>query len=345
MRVEIYYDVQFLIVFVTLFCTVFLANLVLERTVTAFQIAPGAAFGAAAYVAVTFLPLRSFLKEGCWFFGISLTVCLSFSIRRFRSILKVLKTYWVCSMAWGGLVALTYRIILKVWGLSDGALLLLEIEILVTLFGYVILRCAEEKMGRREGWASAELQGEKLQVQAFVDTGNSLYEPISGKPVCVLRAPAKELQWTDGMLFRVVPYKTVDVPKGILQAYRIPKLYLDLGGPVKCVENVFVAAVITDKEEAFAELIVHPKILSEKTMGKEKRKGRERDHAANATVWTGTTFQMARTENAKNTGGRFVLRWRNRRVAASAGTGEGESNDRSTGDGRGEGGQGHADRT
>ncbi len=333
MRVEIYYDVQFLIVFVTLFCTLFLANMMLERTVTAFRSAAGAAFGAAAYVAVTFLPLRSFLKEGCWFFAISVTVCLVFSISRFRSILKVLKTYWVCSMAWGGLVALTYRIMLRVWGSADGALLLLGIEIAVTLFGSMILRRTAEKMGRREGWASAEIHGEKLQFQAFVDTGNSLYEPISGKPVCVLRAPAKELQWTKGMLFRAVPYKTVGVPKGILQAYRIPKLYLDLGGPVKCVENVFVAAVITDKEEALAELIVHPKILSEKTMGKEKRKGRERDHAANATEWTGTTFQMARTKNAKNTGGRSVLRWRNRHIAASAGTGEGESNDRPTGDG------------
>ena len=333
MKLEIYYDVQFLIVFVTLYCTLFLANLMLERTVTAFRIAAGAAFGAAAYVAVTFLPLRSFLKEGCWLFSISVTVCLVFFVRRLRSILKVLETYWVCSMAWGGLVALTYRIVLRVWRLADGVLPLFGIEAMITLFGNVILRCAEGKMGRREGWASTEIHGEKLKFQAFVDTGNTLYEPISGKPVCVLRAPAKEMQWTEGMLFRAVPYKTVDVPKGILLAYSVPKLYLDLGGPVKCVENVFVAAVITDKEEALAELIVHPKILSEKTMGKEKRKGRERDHAANATVWTGTTFQMARTKNAKNTGGRSVLRWRNRHIAASAGTGEGESNDRPTGDG------------
>ena len=333
MRVEIYYDVQFLIVFVTLFCTLLLANLMLERTAPAFRIAVGAAVGAAAYVAVIFLPLRSFLKEGCWFLGISMTVCLVFSVRRFRKILKVLETYWVCGMAWGGMVALAYRIVSKECGLADGTLLLLGIEIMVTLFGNVLLRRAEEKMGRREGWASAEIHGEKLQFRAFVDTGNSLYEPISGKPVCILRAQEKELQWTEGMLFRAVPYKTVDGPRGILWAYCVPKLYLDLGGPVKCVENALVATVITDNEEAFAELIVHPKILTEKTMGKEKRKGREWDHAANATVWIGTTFQMARTENAKNTGGRSVLRWGNRRAAAAIGAGERESNDRPTGDG------------
>lgn len=292
----------------------------------------GAAVGAAAYVAVIFLPLRNFLKEGCWFLGISMTVCLVFSVRRFRKILKVLETYWVCGMAWGGMVALAYRIVSKECGLADGTLLLLGIEIMVTLFGNVLLRRAEEKMGRREGRASAEIHGEKLQFRAFVDTGNSLYEPISGKPVCILRAQKKELQWTEGMLFRAVPYKTVDGPRGILWAYCVPKLYLDLGGPVKCVENALVATVITDNEEAFAELIVHPKILTEKTMGKEKRKGRERDHAANATVWIRTTFQMARTENAKNTGGRSVLRWGNRRAAAAIGAGERESNDRPTGD-------------
>lgn len=333
MKVEIYYDVQFFIVFVTLFCTLFLANLMLQRTATVSRIVTGAAPGAAAYVAVTFLPLRSFLKGGCWFLSICMAVCLAFSVRRFRSILKVLETYWVCSMAWGGLALLTYRIVLRLCGLTGGMLLLLGIECMVTLFGSMILRRAEEKMGRREGWAVADVNGEKLRVQAFVDTGNSLYEPISGKPVCVLRASANELRWTKGMLFRAVPYKTVDVPKGILRAYCVPRLYLEVGGPVKCIKNAFVAVVIMDKEEAFAELIVHPKILSEKTMGKEKRKGRERDHAINAATRTGTTFQMARTEKAKNTDGRSVLRWRNRRVAAAIGTGTRESNDRPAGDG------------
>ena len=271
MKFEIYYDLQFLIVMVTFFCTTYLTNQTLDRSITVFRILTGAALGAAAYVAVVFLPLRSIMKAGVWFLCTCAMVCLVFGVRRLRNILKVLETYWICSAAWGSSVALTYRIGVGLFGVKKGIPFLLLIEALATMGGCEAVRRMKGALGRREGWAWLEADGEKRRYQAFVDTGNSLREPISGKPVCVLRAASEELRWTEKTLFRVIPYKTVGASKGILHAYCVSKLYLDLGGPVKCIEDAYVAVVTMDKgEDTFAGLIVHPKILSEKAKGKRK---------------------------------------------------------------------------
>lgn len=96
-----------------------------------------------------------------------------------------------------------------------------------------------------------ELGGERVSLTALVDTGNTLDDPISGRPVIVaegacleglfppehrprpedLRDPAGvgERLWTGGWKsrFRVLPYRSVGVERGLLLAARVDRIEVD----------------------------------------------------------------------------------------------------------------------
>ena len=101
----------------------------------------------------------------------------------------------------------------------------------------------------------------KICVKAILDTGNSLKEPISGKPTCVLDGLTAKQLWTGEDLFRAVPWHGVGDARGILKAYFLPELRLDLGGLVKVVRNVYVAVAPEEGKTKDACLIIQPKIL------------------------------------------------------------------------------------
>ena len=344
MKLEIYYDLQFFSIMIVLFCTMKLTDQVLGRTAGNTRIFMGSVFGALAHVLIAFLPLRNLLKESLWFLLTCVVICVVFRAGCLRIILKVLEKYWISSAVWGCAVSLIYRIASKDSDFIESLVGLMCMEILATLFGMAFIKSTNGKMGRRDGRVVMEQGKTRMEVNAFVDTGNSLYEPISGKPVCLLRAPADRVTWMKEELFRIVPYRTAGVRKGILQAYNISRMYLELGGPVKCVENVYVAIVETDAEDSYEELVVHPKILLEMAKGKGNGKGRKHDHAACVVTKDGTMPEMAGVEKTKHTDGRSFLCWRNGCVTSAAGTGKRDSNDQPIGNGSSEGSESDLDR-
>lgn len=86
-------------------------------------------------------------------------------------------------------------------------------------------------------------QGKAVEVLGFVDTGNTLTEPISGKPVAILEADLLE-QLLDGNEegFRIIPYHSIGKAHGILKGYCIEELQIRTDGGSKRISQIYLAA-------------------------------------------------------------------------------------------------------
>lgn len=85
------------------------------------------------------------------------------------------------------------------------------------------------------------LGGKQKTLTAFLDTGNHLTEPISGKPVSVLWAGAAQelLSGTEG--FFCIPFHSVGQEHGILQAVRADRMEIQLEGFRQVIEHPYIA--------------------------------------------------------------------------------------------------------
>ncbi len=85
--------------------------------------------------------------------------------------------------------------------------------------------------------------GRGIQVEGLVDTGNSLTEPISGRPVAVLEQSVWEQlypgQPPSGM--RVIPYHSVGKPSGILTGYPMKDMEVEIGGIRQKCRDIYIA--------------------------------------------------------------------------------------------------------
>ena len=268
--------------------------------------------------------------------------------RNLGSIRAVLGAYLRCSILLGSAVVLPHRVLTRLAGVEGGLRLLLPLELLGTTAGTLLLYFRAKKAGREEGFAILDGDGKHVRVKAFIDTGNSLYEPISGKPVCVLQGMEASDLWGRDALWRAIPYHTVGVTKGILRGYYLPDLTLELGGPPLRLQGVFVAVrpEETARENEEACLILPPKILTESTRARRKTGKGERsgDHAITAACKIRDPMDPKRQAIHSKAGRGIILRRRERNPSAAVGSKPGDDGDRSSGDRPKGGGAGDADR-
>ncbi len=85
-------------------------------------------------------------------------------------------------------------------------------------------------------------------LQGLIDSGNTLKEPLSGKPVCIVRKSLMEnlLQYIEApeRRYTVIPYHSVGIEQGVLEGYRVDQLTVGrkiLKSPVLaiCAEQYF----------------------------------------------------------------------------------------------------------
>jgi len=102
-------------------------------------------------------------------------------------------------------------------------------------------------------------RGQKLRVQALLDSGNGLYEPISGKPVSVIDRNVFRTLWGEEEIpFRAIPYHSIGKSRGILKGYLLPEMELEVDGVSKRLANVYVAV---GEESGNVPVIVNPALL------------------------------------------------------------------------------------
>lgn len=109
------------------------------------------------------------------------------------------------------------------------------------------------------------LNGRKFALKALLDTGNRLYEPFSGKPVCLVEYESLKhcmgnLQKVSG--FRMIPYHSIGKKHGVLPGITTEKLiFLNQGE--KYEQKGGIIGIYPGKLNRDGEFhaIVHPDIL------------------------------------------------------------------------------------
>jgi len=102
------------------------------------------------------------------------------------------------------------------------------------------------------------IHGRKAVLNALVDTGNRLYEPVSRQPVCILYYPfvKKYFDKTDMEKLRIIPVSTVGGGQGWLYAVLIDKMEVCLNGQKKHFEKIYIA--LDHREFAGCQCLLHP---------------------------------------------------------------------------------------
>ena len=80
-----------------------------------------------------------------------------------------------------------------------------------------------------------------IRKKAFYDTGNHLYEPISGKTVILIRDKLVDKLQLRIDTFRVVPYSSLGNESGLLKAYKLDELIVGTGENRKKYKDIYVA--------------------------------------------------------------------------------------------------------
>ena len=115
--------------------------------------------------------------------------------------------------------------------------------------------------------------GEKdMEVPALIDSGNSLVEPISGKPVCVITQEIYErLLLKNSTGFRVIPYHSVGRKHGVLPGYLLDEVEIDYEGLRLRFQNIYVAVEKNlfndDSASRSIKIIVNPALFQRKKCG------------------------------------------------------------------------------
>lgn len=243
MYYEVYLDSIFLICFCMNRYLLGLTALRLSCSATHGRMWMGAAVGAvgnllAFLVPVGMLPLRMALSAACLYGMMGIT----FRCWWGRGLLKIAESLCVCFLLLGGMLAVLLRLLpgREGWLASGSAALLLG----AGCYEGIRLLALRRRRSRESCRVTLRgTDGHSVQLPGLVDTGNSLREPISGRPVAVLEKKVWEELYPEqappGM--RVIPYHSVGKMAGIMTGYPVKSLEVEIEGIRRTCEDVYVA--------------------------------------------------------------------------------------------------------
>lgn len=130
---------------------------------------------------------------------------------------------------------------------------------------YIVFSHFIDRSKKRADACSVTLFGQKsIKVEALLDTGNGLIEPISGKPVAILDKEIFESVFGNGemLMFRAIPYHSVGKMHGILPGYLLDKIVVETEEGAKEYRKIYIGICDNISETDKYKMIMHPKILS-----------------------------------------------------------------------------------
>lgn len=284
MHYEIYVDSLFFINFIMNLYLLILVDRSCLCTATPKRLAAGAAVGAACFLLpfVGIFPMAFRLAAGV-IAGTAGMLYIAFPIRNLKMFLKLLERLMLYSFGLGGTMLFLIKKLPFAKEDITGVLGLLGMGGL----GFLLFRSMKSGSRSRDGICTATLyrNGEQMTVSALIDSGNSLIEPVSGKPVCVVEREVYDRLWKDEAdLFRAIPYHSIGKKRGILRGFLLPKLQLEVDGVEKTFADVYIAVSegeISGVEGAGAKsvkIIINPALFAEMKRGAAKKRQNERKY-------------------------------------------------------------------
>lgn len=295
---EIYIDVVFLINFVMDFFILWIVSKIIKRNISIKRILAASASASFLYCIMLFL---SPLKSGNFFTALLLTAISVFICFRPKSIKEFVKPVLLSNVSaftiGGAGAAIFYytNIGYYLGNISDINIKHFSIKILIfssclCFIIFKILISAYNKASlKRQSFCSVNLYfgKNKIELTALIDTGNSLYEPASDKPVIISEFNSiKEIlpekikllyyenkdnnideiisaidQCENKTDFALIPFSSLGRSKGIIVAIKAKRAEITTETTIK-IDNPYVAIynLVLSKDGNFNSLI-NPEIL------------------------------------------------------------------------------------
>ena len=202
-----------------------------------------------------------------------LTMHIVFRVVSLRGALRVLeKLLWYSFTLGGGVLFLQGRFlvfkenVVGIFGVMGAGGLVFLLVGKVKEHRKENVRCPVTLVSRQDGVKKT------ITTCGLIDSGNSLIEPISGKPVSVIDRKIFADLWEEVPLMgRAVPYRSISQKRGILQAYMVAEIYLEPEGMILKCKDVYVAV----SPEDIDGMIIHPALLQCEKVNIHKCKKRE----------------------------------------------------------------------
>lgn len=241
MQYTVYVDVLFLVNLVMDYVLLWAVCAVMGLPRKKMRLGLAAALGAGWVCVIAIFSLPPTLEGVLTWLGISsLMVWIACRPRKFSDLLNRLSVlYLVAFLAGGGLNIIYFhtsvgvylkQVILGIRKADSSGMGVILGGIAMTLAVTKILNTMEKQKKRRKNRYTAELYfGERrVLVDGFIDTGNRLKEPITGKIVHILQedVAASLMSGEDKPMSFLVPYRAVGTESGLLTAIRIDRMEL-----------------------------------------------------------------------------------------------------------------------
>lgn len=267
MKYELYLDSFFFLNFSLDLLLLLLVKCVLRRTATHLRLFLGAAGGAAAICLLTLIPFVPGAVKLFAGFGLvgACMVSYSFRLKDLRMILKGTLSLYGFAFFMGGFLEVIMRNLpfapegkIPMGGMVAGAYGL-----------YVGFSNLYHRWQGRRNLVLVKLLGEgwEKEVTALVDTGNSLTEPLTGRPVSLVEKGLLEdvIGLRRPQDFCVIPYHSVGKEKGVLEGMTIKAMSIEDGEELILVKRPVLAlyeGAFTGGHERY-RMILHPQCRKE----------------------------------------------------------------------------------
>ncbi len=262
MHFEVYVDSFLVLQFVMNCYLLALVNKMLRQTVSRRRILC-AALGAAVLSLLPFLlPFKMIYCVSLSFFlSVLCMSVVTFRTYRKDNFLRVLEKLVISTMLLGG----GFMILLRILPKGDEPFLKVTGILVAGGVLYGFLSRFVKNSGKTVDVCKVTLYGKDVvKVDALLDTGNSLTEPISGKPVAVLDKEIFEKAFGDEKptVFRMIPYHSIGKRSGVLCGYLLDKIKVETQDGTKEYREIYIG--ISDdiiSESNTYKMILHPGIL------------------------------------------------------------------------------------
>ena len=262
MYYELYVDSLFVINFVMNLYLLMLVNQSTLRTATRRRMVVGACAGAMIYLIPFVIGMPPWLKWPAAFLaGTWIMVEIAFRPGSFSILFRIIRRLFWYSFLMGGLLLAVENMMPFLRPLTTGVCGILGLGTLA--YWLIDFFVKKDRKSRGNSLCKATLiNGEtKVCVTALLDSGNSLREPISGKPVAVIDRRLYRVLWGEKQIpYRVVPYHSIGKAGGILPGFLLPVMELEIDGVLRRMQNVYVAVC---EEDNSVGIILNPAVLEE----------------------------------------------------------------------------------
>ena len=261
---QIYVDSYFLFHFYVNLWILFLCRFFLHSNISGWRIFLTSCLAALGESALLCLPIGSGAeKMSIGFLGGTIFILwFLFRPKTYSAFCKILLSAYGTAILLGGSLLLIQRFLPDFLGnffwiscLGGG---------IMTFTAGILKRIYSEKT---EHLVEVELfffDGKKKRIKALVDTGNSLVEPISRKPVSVVEREAVK-EYLDSLShnkYRIIPFCSVGNSRGLMDGFFIPKIKI-YGRSFQWEKEDIIIALAEDKISFGKkyQMILHPKLL------------------------------------------------------------------------------------